>query len=156
MKFYLASSLDNIFNARKVANYLIWKGWECTYEWMSHGPVENNDDLIQVSKHELNGVCSTDVMFVLLPGGRGTHIEFGCALGLGKPVIILTPNQDLLFHDMRPCSFYHHPTVVDRIIEDDIYNLACKAHRQGVKLRHRVQNQNQSSMMKSGAMTLNL
>ncbi len=137
MRFYLASSLDNIFNARKITDYLIWKGWVCTYEWMTHGPIESIRELPQASKQELDGVRSADVVFILLPGHRGTHTELGCALGTGKPVIILAPSQELFFQETRPCSFYFHPSVVDRIIDDDIYNLACKAHRRGAKLRYR-------------------
>jgi hypothetical protein len=134
MKFYLASSIENISNAAKVINYLTWKDWRITYDWTDHGPVERAERMKQVSRCEIDGVAMADVFFLLLPGRRGSHVELGAALALRKPVVILSPFQDLLFQGELPFPFYWHPGVTEKIIDDDVFNLSCRAHRLGKKL----------------------
>ncbi|HPA71675.1 MAG TPA: group-specific protein [Spirochaetota bacterium] len=134
MKFYLASSLANSVNADRVINYLIWKEWMVTYDWTSHGAVEGARLMEDVSQKEIAGVREADVFFLLLPGRHGSHVELGAALALRKPVVILSPSQDLLFQDELAFSFYWHPSVVEKIIDDDIFNLSCRAHKCGKKL----------------------
>lgn len=131
MQFYLASSLSNAVNAEKVINYLIWKEWLVTYDWTSHGAVEGARLMEDVSAKEISGVKEADVFFLLLPGRQGSHVELGAALASHKPVVILSPTQDFLFQDSLAFSFYWHPCVVEKIIDDDIFNLSCKAHKRG-------------------------
>jgi len=137
MKFYIASSLGNAEAVKKIANYLLSRGWELTYDWTGHGPVKNLEDLEMVSGEELRGVTGCDVFFLLLPGKRGSHAELGAALASRKPVIILSPEQDLLYEGGLPCSFYHHPGVQSRIIDRDWFALACMAHKEGKKTKWR-------------------
>lgn len=133
MKFYIASSLGNYETAEKIANYLVSRGWEQTYDWTKHGAVTDPDSLKNVSDLELRGVTGCDVFFLLLPAKRGSHTEFGAALAFGKPVIILSPEQDLFFEGGLTCSFYHHPGIKNKIIERDWFALACMAYREGRK-----------------------
>ena len=48
-----------------------------------------------------------DFICVLLPGGRGTHVELGVALGHEIPVMLWAPVEDaLLAADGSSCPFY--------------------------------------------------
>lgn len=137
MKFYIASSLGNAENVRKIADYFTVKGWTQTYDWTTHGPVKDIEHLENVAAEELRGVTGCDVFFLLLPGKRGSHAELGAALASKKPVIILSPDQDLFYENSFTCSFYYHPGVQDRIIDRDWFALACMAYRAGKKSKWR-------------------
>ena len=142
MKFYIASSLGNAEAVKKIASYLVSRGWEQTYDWTEHGPVKNLEDLEMVSTGELQGVTGCDVFFLLLPGRRGSHAELGAALASRKPVIILSPEQDFFYEGGLTCSFYHHPGVQSRIIDRDWFALACLAFKEGRKIKLRRNNKN--------------
>ena len=136
MKFYLASTLSNAKAARDIANYLIWKGWEQTYDWTEHGAVsgDKREVLEYVASKELDGVLAASMVFLLLPGKRGSHVELGAALAARKPVIILSPSAEHLDDCGVTCSFYWHTGIADRIIEPDWFSLAAQAHRAGKKI----------------------
>ncbi len=133
MKFYIASRLDNAANARKVADYLRYRGWEQTYDWTVHGLVTDRNQLEEISLREIHGVIDADVLFVLLPGARGTHTELGAAIATCRPIVILAHNQEAFERDGHLCVFYRHPMVYDRLIHNDITRLAFQAHRIGKK-----------------------
>jgi putative component of toxin-antitoxin plasmid stabilization module len=42
-----------------------------------------------------NAVMETDFIIVLLPAGKGIHIELGIALGQGKRVYLYSPNDEV-------------------------------------------------------------
>lgn len=134
MKFYIASSLGNAESVRKISNYLGSRGWEQTYDWTTHGLITNPSMLPSVAIYEINGVINSDVVFVLLPGARGTHAELGAAIASKKPIIILATSPDAFNRDGHTCVFYHHPLVRDHIVEYGIPELAFQAHRIGRKV----------------------
>lgn len=138
MKFYIASSLGNAEAVNIIADYLISRGWAQTYDWTKHGPVLINDELRRISNEELRGVTGCDVFFLLLPGKRGSHTELGAALAANKPVIILSPDYNLLYENDLTCSFYWHPNVSNRLIEPDRFALACMAYRAARKYQKKV------------------
>ena len=117
--FYIASRLENADAVRKLAGILKTWGHRHTYDWTVHGAVyrdeapaeENRAACESVAKKELRGVIDADVVIVLTPGGRGTHVELGAALALGKRVIVAGLERHLNGSDGRPCAFYHHPLV---------------------------------------------
>lgn len=113
MKFYLATKLENRALAKKVIAELRSWGWEPSYDWTVHGSVsgEGAQRLIEVSSSELCAIASADLVIVLLPGGRGTHVELGAALALDKMVVIWAPETTLLKDDANTCVFYWHPRV---------------------------------------------
>lgn len=133
MKFYIASSLGNAGNVRTIADYLQSRGWNQTYDWTEHGAVKVYDELSQISINEIQGVTGCDLFILLLPGKRGSHAELGAALASKKTVIILSTDQDLFYENGITCSFYWHPNVSDRIIDRDLFALACMAYRSGRK-----------------------
>ena len=107
--FYLATAKDRGEELTVLIDALKSRGWERTYAWTGEdegGPAQFAD----VAVKELKGVADADVLIVLLPAGRGTHVEIGAALALGKPVVLHSPNRDIL-EKPYPCAFHYHPGV---------------------------------------------
>jgi len=76
MKFYIASSLKNIENVRQVAESFKARGFQHTYDWTTHWP------------RKISGVLAADVVIVMIPAGKGSHVELGIALGAGKKIYL--------------------------------------------------------------------
>lgn len=113
MKYYIASRLENAEAVKRMASRLNEVGWIQTYDWTTHGSVQEKglERIEQVAQAELIGVREADVVIVLMPGGRGTHVELGAAIAYKKPVILFAEDGQLL-QDGRTCAFYHHPQVI--------------------------------------------
>ena len=114
MKFYIATRLEQAARHRQLAHALTGGGHVLTYDWTVHGNVRKDGEvrLRETAIAETRGVVEADVLIGLLPGGRGTHVEIGMALGLGKPVLLWSEKEHGLFEaDDRTCAFYHHPLV---------------------------------------------
>lgn len=80
-KFYVASSFKNIDTVRYVSNELINKGYIQTYDWTKNERASTIEDLKEIGRQERKAVMEADFIIVLLPAGKGSHIEFGIALG---------------------------------------------------------------------------
>jgi hypothetical protein len=112
--FYIASSLDNAEAVKRLNRALTLAGHYCTYDWTTHGPVfkadasveENAKALKTTAAAELQGVTAAHAVIVLMPGGRGTHIEIGAALASYRPILICGAGAI----DRWPC-FYGHDLV---------------------------------------------
>jgi len=134
MKFYLASGLGNIDEARRLIALLKSLGHECSYDWTKHGSVWRHgvDVLAQVTHNELAGVMHTDVVIARLPGGRGMHFEAGAAAGALHvsthfiPIVGHRPRPTVIWYgapsdfEIGPnvCAFYYYPLVM-RVTSDD-------------------------------------
>lgn len=117
MKIYTATKLTNVDAARAINRVLVAAGHEITYDWAVHGSMQDSpDQWSEVSRKEMDGVRSADLVVVILPGGRGTHAEMGAGIALSKPVLIL--GQKAVFEEGGyTCAFYHHPTVRKEVVE---------------------------------------
>lgn len=84
-----------------------------SYDWVRHGSISGQgyDALLTIACAEFEGIRTADLVIVLLPGGRGTHVELGMALALGKKIIIWAPNDVYFQDDQSTCVFYWHPSV---------------------------------------------
>lgn len=105
---YVASTITNAQRVQGIQALLRSMGFTITYDWTEHGSVmlETADIMQRVAQAEINGVLSADVLVVVLPGGKGTHVELGMALAHNKPVFILgEPGL------MRDSVFYWSPKV---------------------------------------------
>lgn len=128
MKYYIASGLENFETVRRVRDYLKSFGHEITYDWTLHGPVWKHglQRCQETCDLEINGVLNADVVIVLWPGGRGTHVEMGLAIASGKKIIFYSPCEG--HHEPSPdlCVFYVHP-LIEHVQEWNklIENLAC-------------------------------
>lgn len=115
IKYYIASKLENAAQVRALKTLLDASGeYEHTYDWTVHGSVqrEGTSRISQVAVAEEKGVRRASVVIVLLPGGRGTHVEIGIGLGNGAQVVIYSPTPAKDFGDGGDtCAFYHHPLV---------------------------------------------
>lgn len=105
LKVYIAASLGGLDEAKAVMQAVRQAGGHITYDWTEGGRVTDlATDAPRVSSAEIEGVRAADVLVLLIPGGRGAHVELGAALALGLPVIVVGGHHDEIF--------YHHPLVV--------------------------------------------
>jgi nucleoside 2-deoxyribosyltransferase len=124
MKYYIATRLENHVQHNALRDLLNGMGHSITYDWTLHGPVWKRgiETIRQVAANEENGIHDADVVFVLLPGGRGTHVELGMAIAVNTSVIIWSSNKDTLTASPETCAFYHSNNV--RHASDTIESLA--------------------------------
>lgn len=114
MKFYIASRLENHALVTELAHHLKELGHEHTYDWTIHGSVagQGQSTMAQTAHNEVEGVRQADVVIVLMPGGRGTHVELGLGIAFGKSMYLVSQSPDRDFSDTREtCAFYHHARV---------------------------------------------
>jgi hypothetical protein len=113
LKFYIASGLENGSNGvyARVKEIVERLGHVVTYDWSVHGAVwsEGVERIREVAIDEMCGVYEADVVLVVLPGGRGTHVELGMALAWNKPVILWSADGTQFTADPSTCAFYHFP-----------------------------------------------
>jgi nucleoside 2-deoxyribosyltransferase len=126
--YYAASRLGNADMVKALHTMMRDHGWSPSYDWTVHGSVRGNADLIaEAAKEELRSVRAANVVIVLLPGGRGTHVELGAALALEKPVLLYTEDRGLLSFDERTSVFYHHHGITRVEVFDQIPQYAVNA-----------------------------
>lgn len=92
-KIYVASSLDNAKRISEIVQILKDAGYDITYDWTTHGRVENQEQLQQIAKGEYDGVKDCDVFIMVHPARFGSHFEFGAAYALGKRIMILEESE---------------------------------------------------------------
>lgn len=113
MRFYIATKLDNQLKHNRLRAILEDLGHVCSYDWTTHGPVFQHGlkRVREVAQLESEGVATADLLIVLWPGGRGTHVELGMGIALGKECHIITPIDNHYVASPETCAFYHHPLV---------------------------------------------
>jgi predicted Rossmann-fold nucleotide-binding protein len=114
MKFYVASSFINIEQVRYVSGKLKSMGHIHTYDWTQNERASTLEDLRQIGQLERDAVKEADFVVVILPGGKGSHIELGIALGLNKKIILYSPDQSI--YNFTTTSTFYHLTEVERFI----------------------------------------
>lgn len=113
MKYYIATKLENHAAHNALRDILNKRGHEITYDWTHHGPVYSHglERVREVAELEINGVLAADVVIVLWPGGRGTHVEMGAALAQNKPVVFVSDIEAHHKATTETCAFYHSASV---------------------------------------------
>lgn len=106
MKYYIASSFANIASVRSLNQRLSAIGHSVTYDWTKNERTTSIADLSRIAQLEKAAVIESDVFIMLLPAGRGSHIEYGMALATNKPIILYSPQDEVL-----DTTFYHIPNV---------------------------------------------
>ncbi|WP_299745880.1 nucleoside 2-deoxyribosyltransferase [uncultured Rossellomorea sp.] len=133
MKFYVASSFQNIDQVRDVCERLKRIGYTHTYDWTQNSRASTVEELRRIGEKEKQAIIESDVILVLLPGGKGSHVELGIALGLNKRVILYSPNNEISDF-AQTTTFYHLSEVevctgsVDELLE---YATTAKSHFKG-------------------------
>lgn len=113
MKYYIATSLSRMDSHNQVRDALESFGHEIAYDWTTHGSMKlvSKERLCEVAVLELEGIAETDFVVGLLPGGNGTHLEFGFALAKGKRIFLHSEDPSLFELGPQTNGFYHHPEV---------------------------------------------
>ncbi len=119
MKFYIASGFENAKIVKSVATVLKAYGMMHTFDWTIYENVKDADDatIYKIAECGLQGVKEADILVVLLPGGRGTHVELGIANCTGKKVFLWAESEELFLLDGAVCPFYLNINV-ERIVGD--------------------------------------
>ena len=95
MKFYIGSGMKNCELVNNYAKLLTDNGWEQTYDWVKNV----SDDvclknMIEYATLESQGIVDSDIVIILLPAGRGAHIELGMAMALNKRVFLCSSTKE--------------------------------------------------------------
>ncbi|WP_350448839.1 nucleoside 2-deoxyribosyltransferase [Rossellomorea vietnamensis] len=110
MKFYIGSSFANKDLVRHVSDRLEQKGFSHTYDWTRKDRASSLKDLQHIGQNEKDAITESNVVIIILPGGKGSHVELGIALGLGKRTILYSPKGEV--YDLaNTTTFYHLPEV---------------------------------------------
>lgn len=114
MKYYIATSLSRILDHNLVRDALKRCGHAISYDWTLHGSVKSVsiERLQEVAIFELNGVLEADFVVVLLPGGKGTHLELGFAMGNNKKIFLHSEDPSLFELGPQTNAFYHYPDLI--------------------------------------------
>src|SRR5699024_5451350 len=68
------------------------------------------EDLKEIGQKEFNAIMDADFVIILLPAGKGSHIELGIALGQGKNIYLYSPDDEV--NNLESTStFYHLPQI---------------------------------------------
>lgn len=62
------------------------------------------------------GIEDSDIVIIILPAGRGTHIEMGYAMALGKRIVLYTSDEEEFSLD-NTVNFYEIPEI-EKIVGD--------------------------------------
>lgn len=95
MRFYIGSGMKNCKLVNYYANLLKENGWEQTYDWVKNVSDDiSRDDMIKYASLESQGIVDSDVVIILLPAGRGAHIELGMAMALNKEIFLCSATNE--------------------------------------------------------------
>lgn len=108
-KIYVASSLYNKTNVKALYKYLAYLQCTITYDWTTHGGVNDDASLKEIGLKEYQGVVDCDVLVMLMPARLGSHVELGIALALCKPVVIITNGEDF---EKKSFYFLDHVNII--------------------------------------------
>ncbi len=111
MKFYIGSGMKNWELVNNYAKLLKENGWEQTHDWVKNiSDDTSRDDMIKYASLESQGVADADVVIMLLPGGRGAHIELGMAMALNKKIFLCSTTEEE-FSPENTVAFYELPKI---------------------------------------------
>ena len=128
-RFYIASTLNNKKNVQFVSERLKQEGFMHTYDWTQNKHLTSLDQLREVGMKELEAVKSSDFVVVLLPAGKGSHVELGISLGNGIKTYLYSENNELNDLD-KTSTFYHLVGVVQCVgTLDDLIALVYRDHK---------------------------
>lgn len=112
MNFYIGSGMKNCELVNYYSKILEENGWKHTYNWAKNVKFDETiEDLIEYSKLEQQGIIDADVVIILLPAGRGTHIELGMGLALNKKLFLCSETKEE-FSVENTVNFYQLPNII--------------------------------------------
>ncbi|CAH0345710.1 group-specific protein [Bacillus sp. CECT 9360] len=114
MNFYIASSFMNVHTVRLVSEKLKEVGHKHTYDWTQNNRATTLEELRIIGEEEKNAVMESDFIVVLLPAGKGSHIELGIALGQRKKIYLYSPDEEI--NNVEIISTFYHLPEVEKVI----------------------------------------
>ncbi|ANU13292.1 hypothetical protein B481_2707 [Planococcus halocryophilus Or1] len=125
MKFYVASSFKNKEQVQYVSHELTMKGFVHSYDWTKNERPSTLEALTEIGTKEKDAVMNSDVVIVLLPGGKGSHIELGMAIAAKKKVFLYSPDNEI--DDLALTSTFYQLPEVQKVIGtiDDLILTVC-------------------------------
>ncbi len=129
MKFYVGSGMKNCELVNHYAKLLKENGWEQTYDWVKNVSDDiSRDDMIRYASLESQGIIDSDVVIILLPAGRGAHIELGMAMALNKEIFLCSVTDEE-FNIENTVAFYELSKVTQLVGNaDDNVKKILKLH----------------------------
>ncbi len=129
MKFYVGSGMKNCELVNYYANLLKENGWEQTYDWVKNVSDDiSREDMIKYASLESQGIVDSDVVVILLPAGRGAHIELGMAMALNKEIFLCSVTNEE-FNIENTVAFYELSKVTQLVGNaDDNVKKILKLH----------------------------
>lgn len=91
---------------------LVERGFVHTYDWTKNERASTIEDLMAIGLQEKHAVLDADFIIVLLQAGKGSHIEFGLALGQGKKIYLYSPSDDI--NNFETTSTFYHLSNVEK------------------------------------------
>jgi nucleoside 2-deoxyribosyltransferase len=142
--FYIATSLSRAHDHNRLRDALVSFGHRITYDWTLYESVTTStvQRLTEIAHNETNGLQSAEIVFVLLPGGFGTHAELGMAIASRKKTILHSTDEKIFKACEKTCAFYHHRNVSQLIcpLDDvDAFLKAMKTKPEKYLKEHQVQ-----------------
>lgn len=117
---YIAASFGAADHYQQVRAELVKLGLRVTYDWTQDGYTKNSlVRLSRIAEAMTSEISLASLVVVLLPAGRATHGELAIALALGKPVVIVGPDE-LFRQGPATCPLYFHPNVMSQFPSDQI------------------------------------
>lgn len=115
MKFYVGSGMKNWELVNYYAKLLKENGWEQTYDWVKNISDDvSKDDMIKYASLESQGIIDADVVIILLPAGRGAHIELGMSMALNKKIFLCSTTEEE-FSILNTVAFYELPKITQLV-----------------------------------------
>jgi hypothetical protein len=111
MNFYIASGFQNKSLVQGLTHQIQRDlGWELTYDWTQNAHAQTIEELQFIGKKEYEAVMKSDVVIVVLPGGKGCHTELGIAIGAKKYILLYDPDRTLQNRE-EATTFYFLPQI---------------------------------------------
>jgi hypothetical protein len=114
---YVASALANYALVLELQAGLAARGVGTAFDWaarrraeLAGGRVLTANERTELAAEMEAGVRRADALLLVCPGKRGAHVEFGIAVGCGKPAVVCAPDP------AEDISFYKLPSV--RLVRD--------------------------------------
>ena len=115
MNFYIGSGMKNCELVNYYAKILKENDWKQTYNWVENINEDVSiEDMTVYAKLESQGIIDSDVVIILLPAGRGAHIELGMALALNKKIFLCSAKKEE-FSIENTVAFYGLPNIIQLI-----------------------------------------
>ena len=115
MKFYVGSGMKNSKLVDQYAQLLKENGWKQTHDWVKNISDDiSKEDMVKYASLESQGIMDADVVIMLLPGGRGAHIELGMAMALNKKIFLCSTTKEE-FSIENTVAFYELPKITQLV-----------------------------------------